>query len=69
MYGVKAVGSRGVAEVVARQSAKDRKESQVLVHMQKIEVYAAIMLGPVFFRTSFLRSGGLSPGWKGERYR
>ena len=63
MDGVKALGSRGMAEEVARQSAKHRKESRALVYMQKIEV------GPVFFRTSFQRSGGLSPGWKGERYR
>ena len=35
---------------VARQCTNDRKKWRALVHMKLIELYAAILLGPVFFR-------------------
>ena len=61
-----ALGSRGTTVDAARQSAKDRKEWQALVHMQIIEFHSALFAWSLYFRfdfrTALERSGGLSPG-------
>ena len=62
-----ALGSRGMTVEAARQCVKDRKEWRTLVYMQIIEYDELFCLVPVFSRSTFPRSGGLSPargvGW------
>ena len=59
MDGVKvALSNTGMTVEAAQQCAEDRKEWRVLVHNQLNEFHEAIFVGPVFFRTTFLCSGG-----------
>ena len=52
------LGNRGMTVEAARQCAKDPKKCRALVLMELNEFPTAILLGPIFFRTSLPCSVG-----------